>query len=220
MKARRIVNKLLESDEGIGDPAQYAATAAPSGNLVSDTLRDELVERGWRHIRVREEDDADGEWVMEAGVIDPHHRATWLNAGARVAPAPEESSDLRMKIMRWFKAAAKRAGMNVTEAALEALLPAYTGGYDLHSEFDDFEEDAGDWNVVIRFKWQPVDKFWSKASQSLGYETKPYQQAGKPKPEPRKLAKSLLTPEQQDQHDEEHRQMMRKLQARQSLHSS
>jgi hypothetical protein len=212
-KARRIVNKLLESDEGIDDPMQYAvSTAKPPGNLVSDTLRDELVDRGWRHIHVREEDE--GEWVVEAGVIDPYHRSKWLNAGARVAPMPEESPDLRMKLMRWFKAAAKRAGMNVTEAAIEDVSPAYTDGYDLYSEFNDFEEDSGDWNVAIRFKWTPVNKFWSKASQSLGYETKPYQQAAKPKPEPRKPVKSLLTPEQQDQRDEEHRQMMRKMQAR------
>jgi hypothetical protein len=174
MKARKVVNKMLESDEGISDPMEYAlSTPHPPSNLLSDTLRDELVEKGWRHIRLRQEDD--DEWVVEAGVIDPHHRTSWLENGARVAPSPTETPDLRMKLMRMFKAAALRASVNVADAKIEDLSPAYDDGYDLYTKYDDFEDDSGDWNVAIRFKWKPGDKFWSKASQSLGYETKPYQ---------------------------------------------
>lgn len=183
MKARRIVNKLLETEE-ISDPKDYALTTGEPTALLRDTLRDELVDKGWRQIRVRPEDEQ--EWVVEAGFIDNAHRAEWLNAGARVAPSPTETPDLRMKLMRLFKAAARRAGMEVTEAQLEDLSPVYTDGLDLYSEFDDFEEDRGDWNVAIRFRWKPVEKFWSKASQSLGYETKPYQQTPPAPPAPKK----------------------------------
>ena len=171
MNALVVVNKLLEADE-IDDPAQYAKSSVPTGDLIQGSLRDELVERGWRHIHVREEDD--GEWVLEAGVLDPNHRAHWENAGARVAPTPQESPDLRMKIMRWFRAAAKRAGMQIESANLEDLRPAHEG-IDLHAQYADFEDDPGDWNVAIRFRWAPGDKFWSKSSNALGYETKPYQ---------------------------------------------
>lgn len=170
MTPRRIVNKLLETEE-ISDPKQYALSTGDPTEQVRNTLRDELVEKGWRQIHVRPEDD--GEWVIEAGFIDSAHRAFWLNSGARVAPPPTEAP--MMKLMRLFKAAARRAGMNVTEATLEDVSPVYGDGYDLYTEFDDFEEDRGDWNVAIRFRWEPVNKFWSKASQALGYETQPYQ---------------------------------------------
>jgi len=174
MKARRIVNKLLETQEEIPDPKDYALQTHEPTTLMQGTLRDELVERGWRHIHVRMEDE--NEWVVEAGFIDTAHRSQWLEAGARVAPTPEESPDLRMKIMRLFKAAARRAGMMVTEAKIEDISPAYNDGFDLYSEFNDFEEDPGDWNLAIRFQWRPAEKFWSKASQALGYEKQPYQQ--------------------------------------------
>jgi hypothetical protein len=177
MKARRIVNKLLETDEI--DPKAYSLTTNEPTELMRGILRDELVEKGWRQIHVRPEDD--GEWVVEAGFIDSSHRSYWMNAGARVAPVPTESPELRMKIMRLFKAAARRANMEVTDAQLEDLRPVYNDGLDLYSEFDDFEEDRGDWNVALRFRWQPLQKFWSKASQALGYETQPYQQKKEPK---------------------------------------
>lgn len=168
-----LVDRLLETDEeGIDDPKAYALGAQPDPNAIQDTLRDELVDRGWRGIRVRQEDD--NEWVVEAGVIDNDHRAQWSAAGARVAPTPEERPDLRMKLMRLFRAAAKRAGMQIETATLEDLRPAHEG-IDLHADLADFEDDTGDWNVAIRFLWAPGNKFWSKASQALGYETKPYQ---------------------------------------------
>lgn len=196
MKARRIVNKLLETEtEEVSDPKDYALTTGDPTALLRDTLRDELVERGWRQIHVRPEDEQ--EWVVEAGFIDSTHRSHWLNAGARVAPAPTETPDLRMKLMRLFKAAARRANMEVTDAKLENLSPVYTDGLDLYSEFNDFEEDRGDWNIAIRFRWKPAQKFWSKASQAVGYDTKPYQRtppktvpgaAGK---EPARIARRL-----------------------------
>lgn len=181
MKARRIVNKLLETED-ISDPKEYALSTTEPTELMRGALRDELVEKGWRHIHVRPEDE--GEWVIEAGFIDSNHRAFWTNSGARVAPPPTEAP--LMKVMRLFKAAARRAGMAVDEATLEDVSPAYHDGFDLYSEFDDFEEDPGDWNVAIRFRWHPAGKFWSKASSALGYEQLPYQKtaatAAKPKP--------------------------------------
>lgn len=181
MKARRIVNKLLETED-ISDPKEYALSTTEPTELMRGALRDELVEKGWRHIHVRPEDE--GEWVIEAGFIDSNHRAFWMNSGARVAPPPTEAP--LMKVMRLFKAAARRAGMAVDEATLEDVSPAYYDGFDLYSEFDDFEEDPGDWNVAIRFRWHPAGKFWSKASSALGYEQLPYQKtaataAAKPK---------------------------------------
>jgi len=173
---------MLESDEGIDDPKEYAlSTGQPSPNLLSDVLRDELVEKGWRHIRLRQEDD---EWVVEAGVIDPYHRTYWLEHGARVAPPPTDTHCVRMQLMRMFKAGALRASVHVEDARFEDLSPAYYDGYDLYTKYDDFEDDGGDWNIAIRFKWKPGDKFWSKSSQSLGYETKPYYQRQPPAPRP------------------------------------
>lgn len=173
-KARRIVNKLLETEE-VPDPSAYLLQTHEPTELLRGILRDELVEKGWRHIHVRKEDD--GSWVVEGAMIDTPHRTYWFNAGARVAPVPNESPDLRMKVMRLFKAAARRAGIEVSDAAIEDISPAYHDGFDLYSEFDDFEEDPGDWNVAIRFNWKPAQKFWSKASQALGYEEQPYQKA-------------------------------------------
>lgn len=213
MKANHIVSRLLEDDDEIIDPEAYVKGSTPSAELVQGTLRDELVERGWRKIGVRkEEQDFDG-WLVSAGIMDPTHRATWENAGARVIPAPKESESLRMTIMRWFKAAAKRAGMNVTAANIESLQPAYAR-LDLHNLPDDFEDDEGDWRVAIRFDWEPVAKFWSKASTAQGYETKPYQQTSKPPAAPRPRVRSLLTPAQQDAADEQYRQQMRELEQR------
>lgn len=167
MKARRVVNKLLETDE-IPDPKAYAIQTEQPTDLMRHTLRDELVERGWRRIRISPGDD--NEWTIFAGYIDSDHRARWLEAGARVAPPPEEAPDMRMKLMRLFKAAARRAGMQIESAKIESIRNAYLDGFDLYSEFQDFEDDPGDWDVEIVFKWKPVGKFWSKASQATGYK--------------------------------------------------
>lgn len=168
MDASVIVDKLLEAEEPIGDPMAYAISTGQPADLMRSTLRDELVDRGWRHISLEKMDDDD--WALRAGFVDDNHRARWEMTGARVAPAPTESPDLRMKLMRLFKAAAKRAGIQVTEARIEELRPEYRDGLDLHRLPDDFESDRGDWQVEIIFQWQPLPKFWSKASQAFGYK--------------------------------------------------
>ena len=168
MKALHIVNRLLEAEEPIGDPMAYALSTNQPVDLMRSTLRDELVERGWRHIRIEKMDE--NEWALRAGYVDENHRAQWERVGARVAPPPTEAPDLRMKLMRLFRAGAKRAGIQVTAARIEELVPEYRDGLDLHSLPDDFEADRGDWDVEIIFEWQPISKFWSKASQALGYK--------------------------------------------------
>lgn len=56
MKARRIVNKLLEAED-VPDPKEYALSTTEPTELMRGALRDELVEKGWRHIHVRPEDE-------------------------------------------------------------------------------------------------------------------------------------------------------------------
>ena len=58
MKARRIVNKLLETED-ISDPKEYALSTTEPTELMRGALRDELVEKGWRHIHVRPEDEGE-----------------------------------------------------------------------------------------------------------------------------------------------------------------
>lgn len=197
MKALHIVNKLLETDEeGIGDPMQYAQGTNQPDHMIQDTLRKELVEKGWRRIRVERVDNG---WALFANVIDTTNRNQWASQGARVAPRAEDSAANRMKIMRSFKAAARRAGMNITDAEITEFRAATGEPVDLHANYANIEDDPGDWSVELFFDWTPVDKFWSKASNA--------QQAPQP-PSPRKPIRSLLTPEQQDAHDESHRKQM------------
>jgi GH24 family phage-related lysozyme (muramidase) len=192
----RIVDKLLEMDIP-DDPLELIHQTHNPSDEAQSILRDELVDMGWRHIRLTLSDEG---WLLHAGMIDPQHRAEWENSGARVAPAPQETPLLRPRIMRTFKAAARRAGMDVSSAKLTSIRPAYDS-HDLYYAWEDFEDDPGDWEIEIELQWSPKDKFWSKASAALGYETKPYQQAGK-------LAKtgsakpSPLTPEQLDAADD------------------
>ena len=102
MKALHIVNRLLEAEEPIGDPMAYALSTNQPVDLMRSTLRDELVERGWRHIRIEKMDE--NEWALRAGYVDENHRAQWERVGARVAPPPTEAPDLRMKLMlRWTR---------------------------------------------------------------------------------------------------------------------
>lgn len=220
MRAADVVNRLLETDlPAEDDPSNLRDYyAGDPSKLLAGALRDELVERGWRNIKIEKPDAPDGnEWIVKAGFVDEHYRADWLAAGARVAPAPKDSLQLRGRLVQSFKAACVRAKAYVGIKLLD-LQPAH-GTYDLHTAYDDFEDDPGDWLVTLELVWKPetfMPGFWGKASQALGYEDKPYQQAGKPAPgpAPRKPARSLLTPEQQDAADERHRQMMRDMAAR------
>lgn len=164
MKAPYIVNKLLESEEGIADPADYVHTTNDPVKLVQSTLRDQLTEHGWRRIQVWRDGN---EWVLLAGYIDPPHRAYWRITGARVALQPIEGVYLRRKVMQLFQAGARRAGMNISNAKLEDLRPVYDT-VDLHTD-GDFEDDEGDWSLAIRFEWLPGNNFWGGASQAIGY---------------------------------------------------
>lgn len=214
MKAKAIVDSLLEADIPPEDTPELSSDLYKGNpvNQLTAILRDELVERGWRKIRINQDDEPDL-WVVTAGFIDSSYRAYWENAGVRVAPAPEDSLQLRGKITRTFSAACRRAGVWASVTLLE-LTPVHVDGLDLYYSFDDFEDDPGDWHVTLQLKWLPKPGFWSKASKALGYEAYPYQQAQKPPPTPAPKAKSLLTPEQQDAADERLRATMRDLRDR------
>jgi hypothetical protein len=77
-------------------------------------------------------------------------------------------------------------------------------GLDLESLPDDFEDDPGDWRVTALFTFAPKPKFWKILNQATPPEP----------PAPHQPVRSLLTPEEQEQRDEEHRQMMARLRDR------
>jgi hypothetical protein len=214
MNASAIVNKLLEAEGGIDSPEMNRELyAGDPGQLLAGALRDELVERGWRNIQIHKPNEPEGhEWIVSAGFIDNAYREHWMATGARVAPPPADTFQLRGRLVQSFKAACKRV-KTIVGIKLVSLEPAHDD-YDLHTAYDDFEDDPGDWRVTFELVWKPETfqpGFWGKASQALGYEDKPYQQAAKPPSEPskpRSPVRSLLTPEQQDAADERHRQMM------------
>jgi len=218
VNALALVNKLLETDVPPEDDPSTLRDyyAGDPSKVLAGALRDELVERGWRNIQIQKPDEPQGlEWIVTAGFIDEAYRQRWLVAGARVAPTPVDSIQLRGRLVQSFKAACKRikAHAGITLMSLE---PAHEA-YDLHTGYDDIEDDPGDWRVTLELIWKPgtfLPGFWGKASQAIGYEDKPYQQTAQPAPAPRKPVRSLLTPEQQDAADERHRTAMADLKAR------
>lgn len=171
MNASSVVNNLLENDLPPEDAPSAEYTGGDPGRLLAGVLRDELVEKGWRNIRIT--NSAEDLWDVEAGFVDWLYRSEWLAAGARVAPSPEDTLQLRGRIMNMFRAACRRAKVEF-RCELSRLTPQHDD-YDLHTDYGDFENDPGDWRVEIALFWTPLPGFWSKASAALGYEDKPYQ---------------------------------------------
>jgi len=167
-------------------------------------LRDALVERGWRNIRVFPPEE-EGVWTVTAGWIDEPWRTESEVQGYRVTGPPQQLWNLPGRLTTSFKGGLTRIGANVIWFHLDEVVPAHQG-IDLDNPPDDFEDDQGDWSVTLQFKITPKPKYWTTLHKAT--PTDP------PQVKPRKPVRSLLTPEQQDQRDEEHRQYMRKLQAR------
>ena len=162
MNAQQVVNSLLEDGPDYFDPETYAQTTAdPSARLVR-ALRDELVERGWRRIRIEKDDDA---YLLDAAWIDGEWRAEQENAGRQVTGSPPREWNLEGCLLSSFRGALKRLNMKLLSLCLEDLRPAHEG-IDLHRLPDDFEADAGDWTVQISFRFRPRAKFWSKLSRA------------------------------------------------------
>src|ERR1043165_609872 len=98
MTAQHVARLLLDAEDDIPDPKEYALETNKPVQLLQAALRDELVDRGWRQIRVQPGED--GWWLLDAGIIDLGHRAYWLAKGARVAPQPTHGvPTLRPRLM-------------------------------------------------------------------------------------------------------------------------
>lgn len=176
--AEHLVATLLETDEV--DPKEYAQQTMQPTQRMADSLRDELTERGWRNIRIEPWDDP-GTFVVYAGLIDSAHRAKWYSYRARVAPGAEEGPAFRMTLVRQFKAAAKRAKLQVDDVEIDELRQAHQG-YDMATEYEDFEDDPGDWNVTLTFRSNAQPGFWSR--DVIGYEGRKPQPPIKPERRP------------------------------------
>lgn len=209
-----VVDALLEADpDGIDDPLQYAYdTLDPqprSGEHIdivkfTRALRDELVERGWRHIRLQPVED--NQWYVSAGWIDERFRSHYAAMGWRVTPEPHDDWNLGGRVASSLKGGLRRVGCKLLSFQFdeEELQPVHDG-LDLERLPDDFEDDQGDWRVSATFTFAPGPKFWKMLQNATPPD---------PPPPPRPPVKSLLTPEQQDKADEEHRYMMARMRER------
>lgn len=189
MNASELVDKLLEAgleNEPISDPMQYAFdTLVPeprSGehiDLVKFTraLRDELVERGWRHVRLQPIED--NQWYLTAGWIDDRFRSKYAAQGWRVTPAPEDDWNLGGRVASSLKGGLSRVGCKLLSLEWPEDFQRVHDGMDLERLPDDFEDDQGDWYITAIFTFAPKPKFWKMLQNAT-----PPDPPKPPKPEP------------------------------------
>ena len=157
----------------------YIARNQDPSELIRHALRDKLVEKGWRNIRVRQmkldepgpDEDGGHYYEVMAGVVDDLHRGEWLATGARVIPQPsnEHGKDMRALFTLQLRRALVSIGAKTADEIFVAIKPAYHS-FDTQQQFDDFEDDHGDWNLEGNFHLIPGPKFWGKVSTAQGYE--------------------------------------------------
>ena len=105
--------------------------------------------------------------------------------GCRVTGSPEKEFGLEGRIISSLRAGMKRVKLRTLSFGVESITPAHTG-LDLYYHPDNWEDDPGDWVVVVNLRFDTRPGFWSKLSQAGPAHV----------PAPHKPQMSLLTPEE------------------------
>lgn len=208
-----LIRRLCEEDIPAEDTPEATEhyTKDDPGVLLAGALRDQLVEKGWRRIKIFKGDedapDDPDSWTLTASFVDWAYRSDWLADGARVAPRPNDSKELRAKLMNMFRGACRRVHVDCKLARVVGLRAV--DDIDLYREYDDIEDIPGDWDIEMQLDWQPKPGFWSIASKATGYDKLPYQ-----KKKEAEAIRSARTPSTQTDEPTEIQRRMQAIRAR------